>query len=490
MIKKWIDEEYSCVNINDKRLKTRLKLMLTRMFESPMASIKSSFKGCKEVIAAYRFFNNSRTSAEIILEPHKESTLERVKQEKRVLIIQDTTEIDYTKKKSLKNAGRLDAPGRQGFYLHNQMVVTPERLSLGIWNVDINARSKKKDKKSSIKNKPIEEKESYRWLEGYRDACELATLAPDTQIISCSDREGDIYEIFEEHYLRQANGTPTADFLIRCCQDRCLSISENENNNQKNNFHKKILEKVQSTTSKKTITVNIKQKIQSKKNKKGSRVKINRSARTVCLEVRFDKVNLRPPYRKEKKLSEVLLNVIIISEKNPPKDQEPINWVLLTSMQVDNAEQAIEILDLYLARWEIEVFFRVLKTGCKIEELQLKEANRIRVAIALYMVVAWRVLYVMKLGRDCPDLPCDVIFEEDEWQAFWVICYGEEAISEKPLLGEFVSKIAEFGGFMNRKNDGYPGPQSIWQGLSRLRDFVIAWQVFIKKQGSLYQKLD
>ena len=106
------------------------------------------------------------------------------------------------------------------------------------------------------------------------------------------------------------------------------------------------------------------------------------------------------------------------------------------------------------------------------------------------MVVAWRVLYVMKLGRECPELPCDVVFEEDEWQAFWVVCYGEEALNNKPSLGEFVIKVAEVGGFLARKADGVPGPQAIWQGLTRVRDFTLAWQVFSKKQMPLFHRTD
>ncbi len=115
----------------------------------------------------------------------------------------------------------------------------------------------------------------------------------------------------------------------------------------------------------------------------------------------------------------------------------------------------------------------------------MKNADRIKVAIALYMIVAWRVMYVMKLGRECPDLPCDVVFDEDEWQAFWVIVHDGDAnaLKKKPDLGEFMSKVAEFGGFMGRKGDGVPGPQAIWQGLQKVRQFTIAWQIYVKKEG-------
>jgi len=131
------------------------------------------------------------------------------------------------------------------------------------------------------------------------------------------------------------------------------------------------------------------------------------------------------------------------------------------------------MLELYARRWEIEVFHRVLKTGCRVEQLQLKQDDRTKVAIALYMVVAWRVLYVMKMGRGCPELPCDVVFEEDEWKSLYFIEYGPSSLVTPPSLGEFIKVVANYGGFLNLKCDGQPGPQAIWQGMIRLKDFTL-----------------
>ena len=232
-----------------------------------------------------------------------------------------------------------------------------------------------------------------------------------------------------------------------------------------------------------TFQLRVKKKVQTKK-VKGNSVKRTRSARTAQMEVRATRVTLHPPQRKGKKLPRVTFSVVMATENDPPKDEDPIDWVLLTSLEVREFQTALEIFDLYAVRWEIEVFHRVLKTGCRVEELQLKKDERTKVAIALYMVVAWRVLYLMTLGRECPTLPCDVVFEKDEWQAFWVIVHDghQEALDEKPSLGEFVRKVAEYGGFLGRKCDGYPGPQSIWQGLTQVRHFAIAWRVYVKKQ--------
>ena len=336
--------------------------------------------------------------------------------------------------------------------------------------------------------KKVGHTQSFRWLEGYREACILAEKAPDTHVISCSDREGDIYEIFEEWQNRQKEGKPLADWLIRCNQNRILKdeilITEEGNKIIK----QKIEDKVEATPLLGTITFDIKKKEQFKKVKGGSRHKKIRSARTVTQEIRATKVILKPPYRKDKELSEVSFYVVMAKEKDPPEGEDPVDWTLLTSIDVPDFETAKKIIELYLGRWEIEVFHRVLKTGCKVEELQFKKDNRTKVAIALYMIIAWRILYIMKLGRECPNLPCDVVFEEDEWQSLWVVAYGEKALANKPSLGEFVKKVAEFGGFLGRKGDGNPGPQAIWEGLRRVKDFTIAWQIYVKHHKPLYQK--
>ena len=480
-MKEWVDHEMATADLGDNRLLERMKQILNRLAESPMASLKSAFRGWAELIGAYRFFDNVKTSVAKILKPHRDATVERVKEFKRVLVVQDTTELDYTKKKKLAGTGPLSATSRKGFFAHQQLVVTPERLSLGVWNTQIYARDESEHGKSKKrKQKPIEEKESYRWLEGYRDACTLAEQVPNTQVISCGDRENDIYEVFAQWHERLAKGQRAADWLIRSRENRAIVPDSKKGKDEGKIIPQKLRENVNASPLLGTLTIRVKEKFWQKK-VKGTTKKTKRSARVAILEVKAAKVPPRPPYRKGKKLPKVSFWVVRATEKHPPKGEDPIDWVLLTSLAVPDFDSAKEILELYLARWEIEVFFRVLKTGCKVEELQLKEDDRIKVAIALYMVVAWRVLYVMKLGRECPDLPCDVVFEEEEWKGLWSIAHGPEALARMPSLGEFVKKVAEFGGYLGRKGDGPPGPQSIWQGMIALKYFAISWQVLVKK---------
>jgi len=177
-------------------------------------------------------------------------------------------------------------------------------------------------------------------------------------------------------------------------------------------------------------------------------------------------------------LPPVTIWAVSAKEINPPAGEDPIDWLILTSIPVSNFAEAKEILGIYMARWEIEVFHRVLKTGCTIEGLQLKDAERIKPALALYMIVAWRVLYLTKLGRACPELPCDVVFEEAEWKSLVVISSGRKALEKKPSLGELILLIAKQGGYIGRKSDGPPGPQVMWIGLVCLKNFATAWKAF------------
>jgi hypothetical protein len=365
---------------------------------------------------------------------------------------------------------------RKGFFAHNHFVTTPEGLPLGVWNTEIYARDEEEHGKAKDrKKKPIEEKESNRWLEGYRQACHLAELAPETEVISCSDREGDIYEVFEEWHRRCKKGEAAAELLIRLKHDRRIVTAHQE-------AERKVLAKVESEPVLGTVTIHVKKKTQYKKDKSGNRKKQVRSARTAILEIRATDVVLVPPYRPDRKLSKLSFHVVMAKENSPPKGEDPICWVLLTTLKADDFEGNLEIVRLYAERWEIECFHRVLKTGCTVEELQLKEDKRIIPAVALYMIIAWRVMYVMKLGRECPDLPCDTVFEEEEWKALYVIAHGRQALKNKPSLGEFILTVAQFGGFLARKGDGQPGAQAIWQGMTRVLDFALAWKKFQEHQ--------
>lgn len=469
----WIKEELGTANLRDRRLTKRLLRVTQRMFDSPDKSLKAASRGWAEVMGAYRFFENEKVTEEAVQAPHREATLRRVQSQERVLVLQDTTEVDYSSQKELEGKGPLSVEERQGFFAHSQFVVTPERVPLGVWGTKIYARATAEEKVDR-KQQPIEKKESYRWLEGYRDACRLQEMAPKTQVVSISDREGDIYEVFLEWQKRRECGDAAAEWVIRSNQDRRLeAVEENQSDGV---TAAKLREALEQSPVLGTIELDITEHTSYKK-VKGDRVKKVRQARRIVQEIRAIDVLLKAPARKDQKLETVKIGVVMAREQNPPAGQDRIEWVLLTSLPVAGFQAAQEIVSLYLARWDIEVFHRVLKTGCRIEKLQLKTAEQVKPAIALYMVVAWRILYVMRLGRTCPNLPCDVFFEEAEWRAVYHVVKRTPAV-EIPTLGQMITMVGSLGGYIGRKGDGPPGAQSMWIGLTRARDFALAWLLF------------
>ena len=215
----WIDQELATLDLGDDRLNQRQKRILDRFAARPSASIPGACGGWAETLGAYRFFAHPRVTAEEVLRPHSQATLERIAEHPVVLLPQDTTELDFTRpQEHVAGAGPLNWEQRTGFFQHVQLAVTPERLPLGVIDAMTWGRDPQDDPKTDRrKNRPIEQKESYRWLLGYRRACAVAAAVPTTRIISLADREGDIYECFVE---AQRTEGPRADWIIRACQDR------------------------------------------------------------------------------------------------------------------------------------------------------------------------------------------------------------------------------------------------------------------------------
>jgi hypothetical protein len=472
----WTQAEYRTLDFGDKRLNARFRLILERKMDQPQASISGGCQGHNEVIAASRLFNNDLVTPEKILAPHRDCILARIREaaDPEVLLIQDTTECDFSTHKALTGMGPLGPKERRGFFAHSQLVVTSERLPLGVWDTLIYARQDEDHGKSAErKSQPIEDKESMRWLEGYREACALAQAVPGCQVISISDREGDIYEVFAEYTQRKAQGQSTAQFLIRCNQDRCLEPFEKS---------AKKPGKIRAQLAQAPVLGSIKfhvPKAEQLKKIKGNRQLIPRSARNVEQEVRAIRIPLKPPSRQVgEALPVVELTVVEAREINPPAGEVPLVWILLTSLPVETFAQAQAVLKRYLCRWEIELFHKVLKSGCKLEALQQRYDYSLKPAIISCMIIAWRICYVTHLGRLCPELPCEVMFDRSEWEPVVVVLKGRAALKSPPTLGEMIILIAKLGGYLGRKNDPPPGNKCLWIGMARMADIALGWEAF------------
>jgi hypothetical protein len=176
------------------------------------------------------------------------------------------------------------------------------------------------------------------------------------------------------------------------------------------------------------------------------------------------------------------VTLVQAKEMNPPAGKSPLVWRLLSNRLVENEAQASELIDWYRCRWEIEMYFDVLKVGCKVEKLQLAKKERIEKALIMAMIITWRVMYLMRLGRVCPDLPAELIFDPLEWKSSYVLL--EKTIPKHaPTLNTVLRNLATLGGFLGRKSDGDPGAKSIWIGFQRIQDCVFGAQMARKIEG-------
>jgi len=462
-----IGAEVENISFGDERLDERCQKLLETFAANPQASINAACHGWAETQAAYRFFDNEKVNQETILEPHREATLQRAAGYPVVLIAQDTTELDYSAHPPT-GAGPLNFEKQLGFMDHSVLAVTPERVPLGVVAVDIYARSTEgfgEGKKRQYE--PLETKETFRWLKGFRAACEVASEIPGTQVICLADREGDIYELFVE---AEQHPTP-AEYVIRAGKNRSLPKNDPTPDCP---IYPKLRDALKNAPLQTRLELEL-----------GQTPK--RTARKAHVEVRAKRLVLKAPYRQDRQLPSVAVNVVWVHEPNPPPGVEPLDWMLITSLPIDSIAAILLVVKYYAARWAIEVFFRVLKSGCKVEDIQLETAERLLPCLMLYKIVAWRVIYVTMLGRECPELLCDVLFTEAEWKSVFRIVRQVPPPASPPSLKEFVAILAELGGYNARKCDAPPGPQSIWTGIRRMTDFAEAWLTF--GPGSSFQPL-
>lgn len=459
----WVIKEIKTIDLGDKRLDKRCGTLLKCLTDSPAKSIPASFQSWHETIAAYRFFNNEKVNYTDLLSPHYEATLARIKQEAIVLLPQDTTEINFTGRKPIAGMGPLRREESQGFYVHPTIALTPERLCLGLTDLHMWTRQALGSRKETHR-RPLEEKESYRWLAGYEAANKVALSAPDTVVVSVADREGDIYDVLE----KMPSQTHKAYWLIRSQHNRKILDASGEA------LDSRLREVVRGTQAIGEMTYELPAgKVFSR-----DRERKTREVRTVKQEIRASSVYLNPTERKGKKLTPVAINVVHCKEINPPSEEDCIEWFLLTSVPIPDAEAAMDIVKWYLCRFQIEVFFKILKSGCTVEELQFESLKATSNCLALYMIAAWRILYLTMLGRHCPEINCEVVFEANEWQSVYAIVMKQSPPKEPPTLNEIIIMIAKLGGFLARKSDKLPGSKVMWIGLQRMRDFTLAWQTF------------
>ena len=446
----WADEELSSLSFGDIRLDRLAITLVEALAIKPETSIPDKCGTWSATIAAYRLIDNKKVTSEKLLDSHTQASIARMNKEKVVLLIEDTTQLDYTKHKSITGLGPLYQSYQRGMFLHLMLATTPERTPLGVIRAKYYIRDVKESPEGEpeehvVDLRPFEEKESYRWFEGYQMANEYAKKTTAT-IVFMGDRESDIKRIHKEAVSQ------TAKIVIRAKHNRILESGD----------HLK-------ETVLKTVPVGINQfTMPARPGHKAREVTQKLYGTTVVLPADMDG---EEPYA---------VNVVIAEEINTPAGEEPITWMLITTLPVKTAEDIRLVIEYYLCRWDIEMFFKVLKTGCKVEELQFESVKRLQTAITLNLIVAHRILMMAKLGRETPDVPADCIFDEEEWQLAYKLRNKTKPLpTTVPRLHDVILWVAMLGGFLGRKHDGEPGTTTLWRGLSKIQNYLI-----IKKQLS------
>jgi len=463
----WVDEIVREIELGDERLDKRFVTLVETFLERPAASIPEACGTWTATEAAYRFFDNEGVLPEQIILAMARATAKRCEGLPLVLSVQDTSSLDYTGHTDTVGLGPLEHPKHRGLFVHTALAVDPEGgVPLGIVSQQVWARDPAQVGKSEKRKElPIEAKESARWLVGLKEAeVRLETAA---HVLTVGDREADVYELFV--LAQELQG----DWLIRARHDRRLKGDEGH-----------LLAAVEQAPVCAHTTVEL------------PRVD-GREARQAKLEVRSAQVLLVPPARAvgvvkawwaehpavehlvPMKLRPVRVGVVLVDEVDAPSGVEPLRWLLLTSLPVTTPEQALACVEYYRLRWLVERFHFVLKSGCKVEGLQLETADRLRRAIAVYSEVAWRLLWLTYEARRHPDASATTVVDDPTWRLVYAVASPKTAVPmTPPNLRTIVRMIAMLGGFLGRKGDGEPGVKTLWRGLRRLNDMVEGYRVF------------
>jgi len=452
----WAEQEFGHVRLRDRRHRHRLFTVARDFYAQPGANIPQACQSRAKIKAAYRLFQHKAVSMDAILSSHYHSTMERIARAKIpvVLAVQDTTSFNYDTHADMEGLGPINThvDGAQGILLHDTMAYTTEGTAMGLVDIQVWARDAQQfGKRVTRYQRPIEQKESFKWLKSFRAAARLQRqLGAATTVVSVGDREADVYELF----LLALSDPTHPKLLVRAERDRRVQDTS---------------ECLWEYMESQPVAGQRSLRIPKRKGK---------AARDCVLDIRFAQVELRAPKRK-RSLGALGLWAVYVTEVNPPSEKDAVEWMLLTTLEVNDFEGALEKVDWYNKRWGIEEYHRTLKSGCRIEDRQLGDRTVWQKCLAIDLVVAWRIEHIKKLARETPQVPCTVAFEEHEWQALLAYKRPDQPLpSTPPCVREITRLTAELGGFLGRKSDGEPGSTTLGRGLQRLHDIATGFLIF------------
>jgi Transposase DNA-binding/Transposase Tn5 dimerisation domain len=453
----WVRDEFTGVDLRDKRLDRRVIKTAELLASSPASPINEACGNWANTQAAYRLFDNPKASPEAIRKPHIESTVKRMAAVGGpVLVMQDTVFFSYGQHPKTRGIGPIgSADHERGLIMHNALAFTSSGVPLGLLSQRIWARQEIPEegyveKIVRLQCTPIEEKEPSKWLEALRETVERAPRG--IKVITVADRESDFFEFLTEAQQLRAR------FLIRARTDRLLVPEESAG-------FESMLEALASTAALGRLRVNV----------PGNG---KRKARTADVEVKVTQVTIKAPRRRGQakqsgSTEPISVNMLTATETAPPQGEEALSWVLLTNLPVPDFESAVEKIRWYGQRFAIETWHKVLKSGCKVEDCLLETAERLSRYLTLFSIIGVRLMHVGYLARVQPDLPATEVFSKEEIEALHVRVYKSLPTAKSPTLRELVRMIGRVGGHLGRKCDGEPGMTVLWRGWMRLYEDVL-----------------
>lgn len=456
----WARAEFGHAELGDDRRTERLLMIATAFADQPTAAIPQACGPGAPTQGAYRFFENDDLDPAAIRDAHEQATWARVRQQPIVLAAQDTSTLNYTTHPRTAGLGPIGTRQQTllGLLLHSTLALTPSGQPLGLLHTAVRARDPHSAGVARHRHqRATADKETQKWLDSLSACQALAAECPKTLVVNVTDREGDCYALFAQAQAAPADAY--AHLLVR-----------SRHNRQRVDAAPPLWAHIGRRRGAGQLKVRV--------GRRGEQ-----PARLATLTIRFGPVTLAAPQRQAGQ-PPLHLWAIEAREPRPPAGVPPIVWRLLTTLPVTTLAEACEKVGWYAQRWQIEVIHKVLKSGCHIEQRQLQTAARLARALAVDQVVAWRILALVKAGREQPDAPVSAWLEQAEWEALW--CQVHQAPTPPgtpPTVRQAMRWLAQLGGFLGRKGDGAPGPLTLGRGLQRLHDLTAMWRLCHRKKG-------
>jgi len=465
--------ELPTLELGHQRRNQRAIQILEDLIEHPGASIPAACGTLAKTKAAYRFLDSDYVKSNALRKAQADATVQRMAGLEQVLVAQDTTSLDFTTHPATTGLGVLDHSACRGLLVHSALALNPQGVPLGVLHQQVWVRAEEKvGRQVPRRQRATSEKESQRWLDTV-EGCQ-ACIPTDVQAVIIGDREADIFDLFAMERGRNI------DLLVRSAHQhrRVRSVSQPDRH---------LSDSVRASPWQGELIIEVQRATQGT---------AKRAARQAQMDIRFQELELLPPRNGKspdgkrrqsnpEAATGIKVTAVLVEERHPPSGVTPLCWLLLTTVKITTSEEAQQCVHWYAQRWKVERYHFVLKSGCGVEQLQLETRERLERALALYSIVAWRLLWLTYQARETPEASCTVVLRDDEWKALWITVHRSKNLPQKPPnLQQAVKWIAQLGGFLARKGDGEPGVKVLWRGLRRLHDITETYLLMSKVLGN------